>query len=164
MEKRKTEILQRLVQIRNRIANRETNCRNEINATAFTLKERLCVYGHGVLLKPILNRHIPQMEQEWVFELYNKNHNELKERISAAVKKEEGIEKIEYTEEENGLLRILIDTSPEKEFSIRKVLSLKFAEAEKAVLKMDTVKANLEEIFIELTSAEEEIKEEEEEE
>lgn len=76
----------------------------------------------------------------------------------------EGIEKIEYTEEENGLLRILIDTSPEKEFSIRKVLSLKFAEAEKAVLKMDTVKANLEEIFIELTSAEEEIKEEEEEE
>lgn len=89
MEKRKTEILQRLVQIRNRIANREINCRNEISATAFVLKERLCVYGHGVLLKPILNRYIPQMEQEWVFELYNKNHNELKERISAAVKKEE---------------------------------------------------------------------------
>ena len=27
---------------------------NELSATSFALKERLCVYGHGVLLKPVL--------------------------------------------------------------------------------------------------------------
>lgn len=89
MQKRKTDILQRLVQIRARIANKETKCRNELRATVFALKERLCVYGHGVLLKPILNRYIPQVEYEWAFDLYNKNHDEIKRRISGVVKKEE---------------------------------------------------------------------------
>lgn len=89
LEKRKTDILQRLVQIRERIANRETNCRNELSATAFALKERMCVYGHGVLPRPILNRNIPQLEYEWAFELYNDNHDEIKCRISEAVEKED---------------------------------------------------------------------------
>ena len=88
MEKRKTGILQQLVQIRDRIANKETNCRNELSATAFALKERMCVYGHGALLKPILNRYIPQMEHEWAFDLYNNNHDEIKQRIYEVVKKE----------------------------------------------------------------------------
>ncbi len=68
----------------------------------------------------------------------------------------EGIDRTEYTEEENGLLRILIETTPQQEFSVRKVLSLRFAKVNRAILKMDLVKANLEEIFLELTSAEEE--------
>lgn len=89
MEKRKTDILQRLVQIRDRIANKETNCRNEISATAFAVKERMCVYGHGVLLRPILNRNIPQLEYEWAFDLYNHNHDEIKRRIFEVVKKED---------------------------------------------------------------------------
>lgn len=66
----------------------------------------------------------------------------------------EGIEEIEYTTEE-GLLKVLIHTTPQKELGIRKVLSLKFAEENRAVLKLDIVKANLEEIFIELTNPEE---------
>ena len=68
----------------------------------------------------------------------------------------EGIDRTEYTEEENGLLRILIETTPQQEFSVRKVLSLRFAKVNRAILKMDLVKANLEEIFLEVTSAEEE--------
>ena len=80
----------------------------------------------------------------------------------------EGIEEIEYTTEEEGLVKVLIHTTPQKELKIRKVLSLKFAEENRAVLKLDIVKANLEEIFIELTNPEEghsqeDISEEEEE-
>ena len=67
----------------------------------------------------------------------------------------EGIEKMEFSEGEHGMLRILIDTPQEKEFEIRKALAMKFAERGKAVLKMDTIKANLEEIFIELTNPDE---------
>lgn len=89
MQKRKTDILQRLAQIRDRVTNKETTCRNELSATAFALKERLFVYGHGVLLRPILNHNIPQIEYEWAFALYNKNHDEMKRRISCVVKKEE---------------------------------------------------------------------------
>lgn len=89
MATRKTDILQRLVQIRACILNKETNCRNELSATAFALKERMCIYGHGVLLKPILNRYIPPVEHEWAFDLYNRNHDEIKQRISAVVKKED---------------------------------------------------------------------------
>ena len=70
METRKIEILQQLVMSRDRILNKETNCRNELSATSFALKERLCVYGHGVLLKPVLHRYIPQLEYEWAFDLY----------------------------------------------------------------------------------------------
>ncbi len=73
----------------------------------------------------------------------------------------EGIENIEHVEgdrgeEESGLLQIRIDTAQEEADGIRKVLSLEFAKIGRAVLKMDIVKANLEEIFIELTSPEEE--------
>lgn len=80
----------------------------------------------------------------------------------------EGIEEIEYTTEEEGLVKFLIHTTPQKELGIRKVLSLKFAKENRAVLKLDIVKANLEEIFIELTNPEEghsqeDISEEEEE-
>ena len=88
METTKIEILQQLVMIRDRILNKETNCRNELSATSFALKERLCVYGHGVLLKPVLHRYIPQLEYEWSFDLYNKNHEEIKRRISEVVSKE----------------------------------------------------------------------------
>lgn len=89
IEKRKTDILQRLVQIRDYISNKETNCHNELSGTSFALKERMCVYGHGVLLKPILSRNIPQLEYEWAFKLYNNNHDEIKQRISEVVNKED---------------------------------------------------------------------------
>ena len=67
----------------------------------------------------------------------------------------EGIEGAEYEPAENGLTKIRIETTPEEEFGIRKVLSLRLAKIERTVLKMDIVKANLEEIFLELTNPEE---------
>ncbi len=77
------------------------------------------------------------------------------EESKAVLSSVEGIEKLEFSEGEQGLLKILIDTAPENEFAVRKVLSRRFAAVDRAVLKMDVVKANLEEIFIELTSPEE---------
>ena len=77
------------------------------------------------------------------------------EESRAVLSSVEGIEKLEFSEGEQGLLKILIDTAPENDFAVRKVLSRRFAAVDRAVLKMDVVKANLEEIFIELTSPEE---------
>ena len=77
------------------------------------------------------------------------------EESKAVLSSVEGIEKLEFSEGEQGLLKILIDTAPENEFTVRKVLSRRFAAVDRTVLKMDVVKANLEEIFIELTSPEE---------
>lgn len=71
----------------------------------------------------------------------------------------EGIEDVAFEDGDGGMLQIRIETVPEKVAPIMRVLSIKFAEVKRAVLKMDIVKANLEEIFIELTSSEEEEKE-----
>lgn len=68
-----------------------------------------------------------------------------------------GIQNMEYTQEDQGLLKIVIVTTREEEFEIRKCLSLDFAQIGRAVMKMDVVKANLEEIFIELTNADESV-------
>ena len=62
-----------------------------------------------------------------------------------------GIESAQYAQED-GLLLIRLTTVPEKELEIRKLLSRKFAAIDRAVLRNDKLKANLEEIFIELTS------------
>lgn len=71
----------------------------------------------------------------------------------------EGIEDVAFEDGDGGMLQIRIETVPEKVAPIMRVLSIKFAEVKLAVLKMDIVKANLEEIFIELTSSEEKEKE-----
>lgn len=65
-----------------------------------------------------------------------------------------GIETADYSIESDGILKILITTAGENEMEIRKSLSLKFAAIGRAVLKNDRVKANLEDIFIELTNQE----------
>lgn len=65
------------------------------------------------------------------------------------------IESVQFEEEADGILKIRIEAAKENVSGIMRVLSLKFAEEKRAVLKMDLVKANLEEIFIELTSLEE---------
>lgn len=74
--------------------------------------------------------------------------------------REEKYQEENYEEEDGKLLHILIETSPEQELAIRKVLSLRFAGIGRAVLKIDTVKANLEEIFIELTNTDEKMRDE----
>lgn len=64
----------------------------------------------------------------------------------------EGIEAVDYEEAEESFMRVLIHTTPEHELSIRRAFPLNLAKAGRAVLKIDVVKANLEEIFIELTN------------
>ena len=86
---RRTEIIQRLIQIRDRIITKENNCYNELNATAFLLKERFCIYGHGVLLQSMLNRYIPNVDYDRILECYDTNHQEIKSRISTLTKGEE---------------------------------------------------------------------------
>ena len=86
-----------------------------------------------------------------------------KEESEGVLGQIEGIENAEYSEED-GLLKVLITTVPDKELEIRKLLSRKFAAIDRAVLKNDKVKANLEEIFIELTQAEPETHEDPDEE
>ena len=86
-----------------------------------------------------------------------------KEESEGVLSQIEGIENAEYSEED-GLLKVLITTVPDKELEIRKLLSRKFAAIDRAVLKNDKVKANLEEIFIELTHAEPETHEDPDEE
>ena len=81
-----------------------------------------------------------------------------KEESEGVLGQIEGIENAEYSEED-GFLKVLITTVPDKELEIRKLLSRKFAAIDRAVLKNNKVKANLEEIFIELTHAEPEIHE-----
>lgn len=71
----------------------------------------------------------------------------------------EGIEDVAFEDGDGGMLQIRIETVPEMAAPIMRVLSIKFAEVKRAVLKMDIVKANLEEIFIELTRSEGEEKE-----
>ena len=77
-----------------------------------------------------------------------------REESEAVLQSIEGIEKTEYAEED-GLTEIRITVAPDRELEIRKLLSRKFAAIDRAVLKNDKIKANLEEIFIELTSPEE---------
>ena len=77
-----------------------------------------------------------------------------REESEAVLQSIEGIEKTEYAEED-GLTAIRITVAPDRELEIRKLLSRKFAAIDRAVLKNDKIKANLEEIFIELTSPEE---------
>ncbi len=73
---------------------------------------------------------------------------------------EENYQEENYQEEDRKLLHILIETSPEQELAIRKVLSLRFAGIRRAVLKIVTVKANLVERFIVLTNTVEKMRDE----
>lgn len=83
------------------------------------------------------------------------------EESESVLREMEGIGKREYSQA-GDLLRVLIETTPDAEFSVRKALSLKFAEKNRALLKNERVKINLEEIFIELTNSEADEKGEEE--
>ncbi len=63
-----------------------------------------------------------------------------KEESEGVFSQIEGIENAEYSEED-GLLKVLITTVPDKELEIRKLLFRKFAAIDRAVLKNDKVKA-----------------------
>lgn len=91
-----------------------------------------------------------QLQPKVMLEIQTDASKDESEEVLAQI---DGIENAEYSEVD-GLLRVLITTIPERELDIRKSLSRKFAAIDRAVLKNDKVKANLEDIFIELTNIE----------
>lgn len=113
--------------------------------------DEIIIISKGRLLAYDTTENLEKMLQPKVtLEIETDAGQEESEQILGRI---DGIEKAEYWEQD-GLLNIRITTDPQYELEIRKTLSLKFAAIERAVLKNDRVKANLEEIFIELTNPE----------
>lgn len=86
---RRTAILSRLAEIRSRIAAKEQVCCQELGAAADALRARFYVYAHGVLLKPIRTRYIPEMEYARYLENYYACHNTLKREMAAVLMPQE---------------------------------------------------------------------------
>ena len=113
--------------------------------------DEILIISKGKLIAYDTTENLEKMLQPKVtLEVETDALREESEQVLSAIR---GIESTEYVEEKDGLLKIHIETTPEQEMAVRKVLSLEFARINRAVLKSETVKANLEEIFIELTSA-----------
>ena len=113
--------------------------------------DEILIISKGKLIAYDTTENLEKMLQPKVtLEVETDAFREESEQVLSAIR---GIESTEYVEEKDGLLKIHIETTPEQEMAVRKVLSLEFARINRAVLKSETVKANLEEIFIELTSA-----------
>jgi hypothetical protein len=91
LTERHKEILRSLVEIREKIQIKERTCYEELGVTAETLKARLCVYGHGVLLKqPVYTRYIPALEYTSHLEGYRSAHRELNRKLAAVLQEREG--------------------------------------------------------------------------
>lgn len=116
--------------------------------------DEIIIIAKGKLLAYDTTENLEKMLQpKIVLEVQTDASQEESESILDTV---EGIEKTEYQDDPDGFLTILLTTAPEKELEIRKSLSLKFASIGRAVLKNEKMKADLEEIFIELTTQESE--------
>lgn len=125
--------------------------RSHILSEVQQMCDEIIIIAKGKLIAYDTTENLEKLLQPKVMlEIQTDATQEESEEVLSAI---EGIEKAEYSEED-GLLNVLITTAPEKELEIRKLLSRKFAAIDKAVLKNDKVKANLEEIFIELTNRE----------
>jgi hypothetical protein len=81
--------IRRLVELRERLATRERVCEESLAATAEALKERFAIYAHGVLLKPVRNRHIPAIQYDSLLADYQVEHNALRREIDALLQEEE---------------------------------------------------------------------------
>lgn len=113
--------------------------------------DEIIIIAKGKLIAYDTTENLEKLLQPKVtLEIQTDADREESEEVLSAI---EGIEKAEYSEAD-GLLNVLITTVPEKELEIRKLLSRRFAAIDRAILKNDKVKANLEEIFIELTNPE----------
>lgn len=85
----RTQHIERLVEIKHKIHTRENTCREELDATASALRERMCVYGHGVLLRPFTDDYLPTLDPTTPFRDYKARHQDLMSRIDNALEQEE---------------------------------------------------------------------------
>ena len=84
-EARRQAILQRLVEIQDRIATRELIAGEELSATAEALKGLLCAYAHGVLLRPVQARYLRPIEYAPRFDAYRQSHDALDRKLTRAL-------------------------------------------------------------------------------
>jgi len=90
---RRAAILGRLSEIKSRIAAKEQVCCQELGAASEALRARFCTYAHGVLMRPIRTRYIPDLEYARYLDSYYAAHNTLKREIATALKPQEEEEK-----------------------------------------------------------------------
>ena len=77
-----------------------------------------------------------------------------REESEAVIESLSEIERADFGVSDEGFTKITITVAAENELELRKQISLRFASSGRAVLKNDRVKADLEEIFMELTNPE----------
>lgn len=77
-----------------------------------------------------------------------------REESEAVIESLSEIERADFGVSDEGFTKITITVAAENELEFRKQISLRFASSGRAVLKNDRVKADLEEIFMELTNPE----------
>lgn len=85
---RRAWIVRRLVAIREKLALEERICFEELAATADTLRNCFCAYGHGALLKPINTTYIPPIDYQCYLDGYWTDHEALKVKITNVLEKE----------------------------------------------------------------------------
>lgn len=85
---RRAWIFRRLVAIREKLALEERICAEELAATADTLRNCFCAYGHGALLKPINPTYVPPVNYQCYLDGYRTNHEVLKVKITNVLEKE----------------------------------------------------------------------------
>ena len=77
-----------------------------------------------------------------------------REESEAVIESLSEIERADFGVSDEGFTKITITVAAENELELRKQISLRFVSSGRAVLKNDRVKADLEEIFMELTNPE----------
>ncbi len=85
---RRTWIIRRLIKIREQLTLSERLCMEELTATTHALQARFCVYGHGVLLKPLCAGHIPDIEFESFLADHHRDCEALRQQITAVLEEE----------------------------------------------------------------------------
>lgn len=82
---RRTQIRQRLMELRERLRTREQIIRYELDAIASALQARFCAYARGVLQQPVHKSQIPPLDYD--LSLYYASHNDLQARIAAVLER-----------------------------------------------------------------------------
>ena len=86
---RKRIIIQRLIEIENDRAAKESVTEKNMISGAEALKASLCSYCHGAILNPVYENYIPQIDCLLQMKKYKEEHKKAAEKISDILCKEE---------------------------------------------------------------------------
>lgn len=85
---RRSWIIRRLVKIREQLDICDRICIDELTATAHALQDKLCVFTHGAILKPVKPEYIPVVEFDSFVVDYLASSEALRQKISDVLDKE----------------------------------------------------------------------------